>query len=93
MKKIRLNIDDLSVTSFTASAGTSAGRRGTVRGAATGYTCYVTVAYDRRTNCLAYVESYWGEDTCTCPIYFETDPRICPVPDTAQPTCVGLPGC
>jgi hypothetical protein len=63
MKKIRLDPESLEVVSFT-TAGHPEGR-GTVRGADTGNPCYVTIGY-QDTMCLAYEESYWGEETCRC---------------------------
>ena len=95
MKKIRLNAEDLEVLSFTTAPQPSRAR-GTIRGAGrTGYTCYHTVAYDRRTICLDYPESYGIEDTCqavevtdpsVCPV-LDTDPSVCPVLDTDPSVC------
>jgi hypothetical protein len=91
VKKIRLDADSLEVLTF-ATEQVQQGR-GTVRGAS-GHHCYDTVAYDRQTICLAYPESYWGEDTCIA--VEDTDPSVCPAVDTADPscmTCLGQPGC
>jgi hypothetical protein len=95
MKKIRLDADSLEVLTFATEQVPEG--RGTVRGAS-GIPCYVTVAYDRHTICLAYPESYWGEDTCVvyCPPVEDTDPSVCPAIDTADLTCMtcpGTPGC
>jgi hypothetical protein len=61
MKKIRLDPESLEVVSF-ATEKAPAGR-GTVKGANTGDPCYVTVGW-QDTMCLAYPESYWGEENC-----------------------------
>lgn len=99
MKKIRLNTDALEVLSFTTEQMPTP--RGTVQAAASGYTCYVTVAY-YQTRCLAYPQSYWNENTCYCPIEPYTRNLNCPITgpdcqiDTAQATCLtcpGQPGC
>ena len=85
-RKIRLNADDLEVLSFATAAQPEV--RGTVRAAGdSDHPCYITIGYDRWTNCLAYVESYWGEETCTCPLVPDTDPSVCPAIDTAPPHC------
>lgn len=96
MKKIRLDADSLEVLSFTTSE--EPGMRGTVQGAATGYTCYYTVSRDRDTRCLAYPVSYWGEESCRCPMVPVTDPSVCLQPvntfDLTCATCPGIhPGC
>jgi len=88
MKKIRLNTDELEVHSFSTAQAPQA--RGTIQGAASGYTCYVTVAY-YQTRCLAYPVSYWGENTCTCPIEPATQNLQCQV--LTDFTCLGQPGC
>jgi len=90
MKKIRLDVDALAVSSFTTAP--VAAQRGTVRGAS-GYTCYHTVAY-YRTQCADYEESYWGEPTCG-PLVEDTHPSICPVPTPTifLATCPGVTGC
>lgn len=85
MKKIRLNTDDLEVLSFTTDQQPRA--RGTVQGAASGYTCYVTVAV-YQTRCLAYPQSYWNENTCWCPIEPATQDLRCQPIDTADATCL-----
>ena len=91
MKKIRLNADDLNVLSFATSQGPQG--RGTVLAAGTGYECYVTVAYDEDTICLAYAPSHWGEDTCRCEPVRVTDPSYCLHPiNTAGLTCMTCPG-
>lgn len=91
MKKIRLDVDALAVSSFTTAA--AAEQRGTVRGHS-GYTCYMTIEMVN-TLCAGYPESYWGEPTCGPPVE-DTDPSVCPIPD--QPTlwdatCPGVTGC
>jgi hypothetical protein len=97
MKKIRLDPESLEVLTFATDQAPQS--RGTVQGAATGYNCYITVSYDRQTHCLAYPESYWGENTCVvyCPPVRVTDPSVCLQPvDTADLTCLtcpGQPGC
>lgn len=101
MKKIRLDADALEVLSFTTAE--AAPVRGTVQGAASGYTCYVTVAV-YQTRCLAYPQSYWNENTCWCPIEPYTQDLRCQPIDTIDPgclqtsdpscmTCPGQPGC
>lgn len=93
MKKIRLNADALEVVSFTTETMTET--RGTVAAANTGNPCYVTVAY-HQTQCLAYPQSYWNEDTCYCPIQPATRDLRCQPIDTADLTCLtcpGQPGC
>jgi hypothetical protein len=61
MKKIRLDPESLEVVSFSTANAPAA--QGTVKGAHTGYTCYETVGW-QDTVCLAYPESYWGEENC-----------------------------
>ena len=61
MKKIRLDPESLEVVSFTTAKAPQA--RGTVKGARSGYTCYETVGW-QDTMCLAYPQSYWGEENC-----------------------------
>ncbi len=61
MKKIRLDPESLEVVSFATAKAPEA--RGTVKGANTGYPCYETVGW-QGTLCLAYPQSYWGEETC-----------------------------
>jgi hypothetical protein len=93
MKKIRLDMDALEVSSFATEA--VVGQRGTVRGAASGYTCYHTVAVVR-TQCLDYPYSYWGEYSCRCPLIEDTDPQVCPVvvgPTVMDDTCPGINTC
>lgn len=91
MKKIRLDADQLAVSSFVTAE--FAEQRGTVRGNS-GYTCYHTVAL-YRTQCVDYEPSYWGEASCPCEPVKVTDPRVCPVPDftLVDPTCPGVTGC
>jgi hypothetical protein len=79
MKKIRLDPESLEVVSF-ATAGAPRGR-GTVKGAHTGYTCYETVAY-QNTICLAYPQSYWGEENC----WLEEYTARCPATDASCDT-------
>lgn len=105
MKKIRLDPESLEVITFATSQLPHG--RGTVLGAATGYTCYYTVAHDAQTHCLEYRESYWNENTCivNCPLVWDTDPSVClqpadtmdpsvcpPLVDTAGATCLTCPG-
>jgi len=94
MKKIRLHVDSLEVVSFATHEAPR--ERGTVRGAASGYTCYVTVAVVN-TQCQAYPVSYWHENTCTCPMEPYTQPLNCTViqpagPTVVDPTCFTCPG-
>jgi hypothetical protein len=92
MKKIRLDVDALEVSSFTTEA--VAEQRGTVRGAS-GYTCYHTVAFFR-TQCVDYPMSYWGEASCPCEPDPDTDPLVCGIlvgPTVADDTCPGINGC
>lgn len=95
MKKIRLDVDALEVVSFTTAAHPE--RRGTVQGAQTGYctryhTCYETIGWVGR-DCLGYPQSYWGEESCTCPPVEVTDPVECLYPvDTADESCQTCPG-
>jgi hypothetical protein len=93
MKKIRLNAEELEVLSFSTAPMPQA--RGTVAAAASGYTCYVTVAV-YQTRCLAYPQSYWNENTCYCPIEPYTQQLQCQPIQTADLTCLtcpGQPGC
>jgi hypothetical protein len=90
MKKIRLDVDALEISSFATE--TAEGQRGTVRGAS-GYTCYHTVGY-YRTQCVDYPMSYWGEESCECVPIPETDPLVCPLDITlVDNTCPGVTGC
>jgi hypothetical protein len=84
MNKIRLNIEQLDVLSFATEQ--VAAPRGTVQAAATGYTCYFTVAVVE-TRCLAYPQSYWGEYSCTCPPVRWTETPDCLPIETAN-TCL-----
>jgi hypothetical protein len=99
MKKIRLNADDLEVLSFTTAQMPVA--RGTVEAANTGNPCYITVAVID-TRCVGYPASYWGEDTCDCPLVPYTQDLRCQPIGTAAGTCLcpatnftcpGQPGC
>lgn len=85
MKKIRLNTEELEVLSFTTDQ--QPGVRGTVQAAATGYTCYATVAV-HETRCLYYPQSYWNENTCWCPIEPYTQDLRCQPIDTIDPGCL-----
>lgn len=91
MNKIRLDPESLEVITFAPSQDPQG--RGTVLAAATGYTCYNTIMYDRRTICMGYELSHWGEDTCIiyCPLVEVTDPSVCL--NTAAVTCIGQTGC
>lgn len=93
MKKIRLDVDALEVSSFTTAE--AAVQRGTVKGNS-GYTCYITVAVIN-THCAAYPVSYWHEQTCTCPpVRYTDNPADCPIqplPTIVDPTCPGVTGC
>lgn len=105
MKKIRLDAEELQVSSFAVSPAMAA-RPGTVRANHTGYTCYETVGY-YQTMCLAYPVSYWGEESCDCGPWEDTDPRVCDLDTLVCPvatndpacavdtaiTCLGQPGC
>ncbi|HYW12911.1 MAG TPA: hypothetical protein VE871_13215 [Longimicrobium sp.] len=88
MKKIRLNAEDLEVFSFTTAE--TAGDSGTVKAAGTGNPCYHTVAY-QNTVCLGYPASYWGEETCDCPLVPYTQELRCQPLNTAAATCFTCP--
>lgn len=88
MKKIRLDADALEVLSFATD--TQPGVRGTVNAAGSGYTCYATVAV-YQTRCLYYPQSYWNENTCTCPMEPYTAALECR--QLSEYTCAGWPGC
>jgi hypothetical protein len=92
MKKIRLDVAELEVSSFTTAG--FAEQRGTVRGNS-GYTCYHTVAL-YRTECVDYPMSYWGEASCPCEPVEDTDPSVCGIlepPTLVDATCPGVTGC
>jgi hypothetical protein len=88
MNKIRLNADDLEVLSFTTAPLPDV--RGTVEAAGTGNPCYVTVAVVQ-TRCMAYPQSYWGEDTCYCPIQPYTQDLQCQPRLSDGGTCITCP--
>lgn len=89
MKNIRLDAEDLNVLSFTTAE--TRGVPGTVKAAGTGNPCYHTVAV-YQTRCMDYPASYWGEDTCDCPIQPYSQNLYCKPPLSADPTCLTCPG-
>lgn len=63
MKKLALNIDDLSVESFS-SAPDALSLRGTVRGR--GGTCAVTCNYSCGGTCAGTCNEFTCENSCSC---------------------------